>query len=418
MMEARHIVVGLCALSTMVCYADRVNVSVAILSMASDRGWDAITQGWILSSFFYGYLTTQLLGGVLAQKFGGKRLLNFAVAWWSAFTYLTPAAAKHSLPALILARVLMGMGEGMCFPGGVTLGTVSALVLSPWIITRYGWPTVFYTFGAAGFAWCACWTFLAESEPRTAIHAVHEETDADEMKGKSVDGSLRTPESGIQRSHSYTRLGPHSALHDTPNVPWKKLLQTPAVLAIFVAHFCHNWMSYLCLAWLPTYFHSVLGVPKGSLGLTFVPYAVMTCMTAVTGILADAMHAKGVHVTQIRKSLTAGGLLGPALFLTFFSAVRSTTFGLILISCVLASATLMHAGALINHLDVAPRFAGPLMGLSNTVSSIPGMVAVPLSAYIMQHTHSWQAVFALASMIDVAGCIFYVQHGTAERLFS
>lgn len=48
-----------------VCYIDRVNISVAILPMAEEFGWDASTQGAILSSFFFGYLLMQLGGGWL-----------------------------------------------------------------------------------------------------------------------------------------------------------------------------------------------------------------------------------------------------------------------------------------------------------------------------------------------------------------
>jgi MFS family permease len=34
--------------------------------------WDSMTQGLILGSFFYGYICTQLPGGWLSRKYGGK----------------------------------------------------------------------------------------------------------------------------------------------------------------------------------------------------------------------------------------------------------------------------------------------------------------------------------------------------------
>ena len=40
-----------------------------------------------------GYLLTQVLGGVWADKYGAKRVLGFAVVWWSMATILTPIAA-------------------------------------------------------------------------------------------------------------------------------------------------------------------------------------------------------------------------------------------------------------------------------------------------------------------------------------
>ncbi len=59
---------------------------------------------------------TQVLGGVWADKFGGKKVLGFGVVWWSIATAFTPIAAKLGLPALLLARACMGVGEGVAMP--------------------------------------------------------------------------------------------------------------------------------------------------------------------------------------------------------------------------------------------------------------------------------------------------------------
>lgn len=68
-------------------YALRVNLSVAIVAMTEIRTvthangsttneqyfpWDSIQKGYVLSSFFYGYLCTQVIGGIIAQKIGGS----------------------------------------------------------------------------------------------------------------------------------------------------------------------------------------------------------------------------------------------------------------------------------------------------------------------------------------------------------
>ena len=58
----------------------------------------------------------QVLGGIWADKLGGKVVLGAGVLWWSLATALTPLAASAGLPALCAARALMGIGEGVAMP--------------------------------------------------------------------------------------------------------------------------------------------------------------------------------------------------------------------------------------------------------------------------------------------------------------
>ena len=69
-------------------------------------------QGIILSSFYYGYITTTLLGGVLALKFGGKILTLFAVLSTSVLTIVTPPlTVEGGYIAMITVRVVEGVGQ-------------------------------------------------------------------------------------------------------------------------------------------------------------------------------------------------------------------------------------------------------------------------------------------------------------------
>ena len=51
----QRLVLGLLGfMMEVVCYADRTNISLAILPMAEERGYSESTTGFILSSFFIG----------------------------------------------------------------------------------------------------------------------------------------------------------------------------------------------------------------------------------------------------------------------------------------------------------------------------------------------------------------------------
>ncbi len=79
--KRRYTIVTMCFVAFMLCNMDRVNMSIAILPMAESFSWSSATIGLVQSSFFWGYLLTQVLGGVWADRYGGKVVLGFGVIW-------------------------------------------------------------------------------------------------------------------------------------------------------------------------------------------------------------------------------------------------------------------------------------------------------------------------------------------------
>ena len=147
-----------------------------------------------------GYLMTQVIGGIAADRLGGKVVLGLGVVWWSLATVLTPIAAKTSLPVLLGMRALMGIGEGVAMPAmnnmlsrwvpasersrslalvysGMYVGSMLGLGVSPGLIASRGWPSVFYIFGCLGVLWWALWSFTASSTPGEAQDISKEEAE-------------------------------------------------------------------------------------------------------------------------------------------------------------------------------------------------------------------------------------------------
>ena len=266
------------------------------------------TKGLVLSSFFIGYMLFMAPSGWLANRIGGKLVLGIAVAWWSVFTVLTPAAALLGLPVLIVARIAMGLGEAAMFPsaynlygrwvlpaersravslliGGIPLGTLFALMTTGWIVQQWGWPAVFYLFGASGFAWCALWFLRAANDPAQ---------------------DPRCPPA------ERARLAAHApAPHASPRVPWKTFATTPAIWALFINHFCSNWVLYMLLAWLPSYFKQAQGLNIMQAGIfSAAPWLTMFIVGNLGGLLADRMVKGGVDLTVVRKIMQITGLVG------------------------------------------------------------------------------------------------------------
>ena len=406
-------VVGMSFAAVFVCYVDRVNISVAIIPMAEDLGWDLETQGRVLSAFFVGYLLLQIVGGRLADRFGGKIVLGAGVLLWSLFTILTPPAALSGLLLLILVRIAMGMGEAVTFPSiysiygrwiplgergravalvnsGIPMGTVFALLVTPLVVEALGWQWAFYLFGALGILWYAIWHFGMTTDP--ADHP------------RVAPAELATIRAG-------------AASGDAPALPWRRTLTLLPVWAIVVAHFCNNWSLYVLLAWLPTFVNKGLGVDYAAIGLfAMVPNLVSFAMLNVAGNVADRMIRSGMPVLRVRRICMAIGGTGLGGALLVVGEVTTAWMAILIMSLGTGLGSFVTGGFAVNHMDIAPRHAGTLMGLTNTAGTIPGIIGVSASGMILQATGSWALVFQVAAAVTVFGMLFFIAFGRAERL--
>jgi MFS transporter, ACS family, solute carrier family 17 (sodium-dependent inorganic phosphate cotransporter), other len=410
----RYNVVGLCFIAAFICYIDRVNISVAIIAMQEQFGWSASTKGLVLSSFFLGYLLFQLPGGWLANRWGGKLILGVAVLWWSLFTVLTPMAALTSLPVLIAARILMGLGEGAMFPGaysmfgrwvptfersravalllsGVPLGTLFALTTTGWLVTRYGWPSVFYVFGGAGVIWACFWFVMARDDPARAPN-------------------MTAAERELLREHCIDA-------NEKVTVPWRQLFSSPAVWALIINHFCSNWGLYLLLAWLPSYFRDVQGLSIANAGLFSAgPWLTMFVMINLGAWFADKLVRRGVDLTFVRKLMQVSGLLGSATFLWLAQGAATANTALVMMCGVMGTLALTWSGFGPNHMDIAPRHADVLMGITNTAGTVPGIIAVALTGWLVETSGTYASAFTLAAAINVFGAVVWLFFATARRV--
>lgn len=79
--------------------------------------WSQEQQGYILSSFFVGYVIAHIPAGALAERFGGKKTLSLAILSISICNIATPLSLAYGgIAALILLRILMGLTSGVMFP--------------------------------------------------------------------------------------------------------------------------------------------------------------------------------------------------------------------------------------------------------------------------------------------------------------
>lgn len=409
----RWVIVLLCFSAFLLCNMDRVNMSIAILPMSKEFNWNSATVGLIQSSFFWGYLLTQIVGGIWADKIGGKKVLGFGVIWWSIATVLTPIAARLGLPFLLVMRAFMGIGEGVAMPAmnnilskwipvsersrslalvysGMFLGSVIGLAFSPILIQKFAWPSVFYSFGSLGIVWFALWLTKAHSSP-------------------SEDPEI----SAEEKKHI---LGGSISEEPVTAIPWKLILSKSPVWALIISHFCHNWGTFILLTWMPTYYNQVLKFNLTESGLLCVlPWLTMAAFANIGGWIADTLISRGLSITTVRKIMQSIGFLGPAFFLTQLSNVKTPAMAVLCMACSQGSDAFSQSGLYSNHQDIGPRYAGVLLGLSNTAGVLAGVFGTAATGYILQNG-SWDDVFKVAVVLYIIGTLVWNIFATGEKV--
>ena len=174
-----------------IAFLDRTNISIAGLQIGQEFGLGNQRLGWIFSAFLIGYAGFQLPAGVLAARFGPRRVLTLGVVWWgfaTALTAMLPSDIPHALVLLIAIRFILGAGEAVIYPAanqfvarwvpqqergfvnglifaGVGAGSGLTPPLLTWIILQHGWRAAFWFSAVVGFVAGAIWWKLARDTP-------------------------------------------------------------------------------------------------------------------------------------------------------------------------------------------------------------------------------------------------------------
>ncbi|MBN3279927.1 VGL2A protein, partial [Polyodon spathula] len=343
-----------------------------------------------------------------------SRVFGAAIFFTSILNMLIPSAARVHYGLVIFVRILQGLVEGVTYPAchgiwskwapplersrlattsfcGSYAGAVIAMPLAGILVQYSGWSSVFYVYGCFGILWYMFWILVSYESP--AVHptiTAEERTYIEESIGESA---------GL--------LGPA----DKYKTPWRKFFTSMPVYAIIVANFCRSWTFYLLLISQPAYFEEVFGFEISKVGmLSALPHLVMTIIVPIGGQIADYLRTKNiVSTTTVRKIMNCGGFGLEATFLLVVGYSHSKGIAISFLVLAVGFSGFAISGFNVNHLDIAPRYASILMGISNGVGTLSGMVCPLIVGAMTKHKtrEEWQYVFLIAALVHYGGVIFY-----------
>ena len=82
-----------------------------ISSLQPEFDWTADTIGVVDSSYFWGYIITQIPGGFLAARLPANRVFGTAIAISAALNILLPGSAYIHPGAFVIIRIFQGFAE-------------------------------------------------------------------------------------------------------------------------------------------------------------------------------------------------------------------------------------------------------------------------------------------------------------------
>jgi len=387
--------------------------------------WDKATQGHILGSYFYGYLVSQVPGGLLAEKFGGKWVFVVSMVMSTAATLLSPIGANTHFAFFIILRVLAGIGSGAVFPcmhaiwsqwappqersklvnlsyAGAWMGNILTMPIGG-LLCQYGfaggWGSIYYVIGISSVFALLLWIFLVSDTP--AKHPAISDSELQYIT-KSLQGQVSNTEGG------------------KVSTPWLSIFKSKPVWATIIAAISVDWGLYTFLALIPTYFKEVLQFDVSSNGaLSAVPFIGVYVSMSICPMIADKIIAsKRISLSTTRKVFQGVGSIGAALVLFVLSFIKCDlsplAVGLLTLAIILSGA--QYSGYMVLPMDYAPNFAGTIFGIANGIASVCGFFSPMVNAQMTKNGTAleWRYFFWLTSAIYIAGALSFIFLGTSE----
>jgi len=100
----------------------------------------------------------------------------------------------------------------------------------------------------------------------------------------------------------------------------------------------------------------------------------MSCIVPFAGKLADYLRTNYLTTTVVRKIMNCGGFGMEAVFLLLVAYAKNPRLAIGALTIAVGFSGFAISGFNVNHLDIAPRYASILMGISNGVGTLAGML--------------------------------------------
>ncbi len=386
-MELRWYFVLMVTAAIAISYFDRQTLPVAIKAIQRTIPISNQQFSYLTSAFLLAYAAMYIGGGRLLDRLGTRLGFTLIMVWWSAACALQGLATGFTL--LLVALLLLGMGEGGAFPAAVRVvaewiepeerstamgiinaGTAVGSVLAAPVVTRIvvtlGWRWVFFVAGGVGIAWVAWWGMSYRS---------------------SAVVSSRTLDARV--------LG--------AQLTFAELIGMDSVRAVVFAKFMSDSAWYFLLLWLPKYLYDARGFDMKQMGnYAWIPYAASGVGSFAGGYLSSRLLRRGRSLDAARKiALGLSAAFMPVVMLVPLVPVQAA---IVLFSIAFFCQQSWSGLIMTLPADIFPLSAvGTVSGLVGFGGAIGGVIFGLVAGQLLGHGFGYGTLFVLVGTFHLIG---------------
>ena len=405
--RVRWTICAMLFVATSINYMDRQVIAIlkpTLMKPIAEHGIGMTEAGYghIGAAFMIAYAIGLILAGRFVDKVGTRIGYMVIMAVWSL------SAMGHALANSVLefgvARFSLGLGESGNFPAaiktvaewfpqserslatgifnsGTNVGAILASIIVPWVTIRYGWHAAFLATGIFSALWIVLWY---------------------NKYRKPADHPTLT---GEELRHIYREAAEQMG----PSTPWVKLLGIRQTWAFSIPKFLTDPIWWFFLFYLPSYFSDKFHLDLSHLGLPLViVYSASTVGSIGGGWLPALFRRLGLSASHAR--------LGAMLFcacavvpIFMVNYLHSEWVAIALLSLATAAHQGWSANLFTTASDMFPRSAvGSVTGIGGMAGSAGGALMINYAGYILQLTHSYATLFAIAASAYLVAMLILV----------
>lgn len=403
--KTRWIVTALLTLSTILNFIDRQTLSI-LAPLLRDK-FHISVEGYshVVAAFLIAYSVMYTFGGRFVDWIGERLGMAICISWWSICTMLTGFVSGAW--SLGIVRFLLGLGEpgnspaalrastrwfpreerGLpiaIFSSGSAVGYIVAAPLIAALTLRFGWRVAFLVPGLLGLLWLAAWLVIYD----------------DPLENTSLSEEYRA---------KLVRDREHGA-YNSRLPSFRSLLSNHNVLALLLARFFSDPVSYFYAFWIPEYLTHERGFSLSAIGMyAWIPFVAAAIGGLLGGRASDLLIQRGVPPAKARRIILY--ISAPFAPLGIFtSQVRSASIAILLMSLMsfVVYCWFINTAAIIP--DIVPeRAVASVLGIVGTAGSASGVLFTFLVGFLVSRYSSYHAVFfILGSMHLIAALILWL----------